>query len=33
MFDFSNRKKTKTISMIIVIAICVAMVLGLLIGM
>ena len=33
MFDFSNRKKTKTISMIIVSAICVAMVLGLLMGM
>ncbi len=32
MIDFSNKKRMRTISLIIVIAVCVAMVLGLLVG-
>ncbi len=32
MFDFSNKKRMRTISLIIVIAVCVAMVLGLLVS-
>lgn len=32
MIDFSNKKRMRTISLIIVIAVCVAMVLGLLVS-
>ncbi len=32
MIDFSNKKKMRTISLVIVIAVCVAMVLGLLVA-
>lgn len=32
MIDFSNKKRMRTISLIIVIAVCVAMILGLLVG-
>ncbi len=32
MIDFSNKKKMRTISLVIVIAVCVAMVLGLLVS-
>ncbi len=32
MIDFSNKKRMRTISLVIVIAVCVAMVLGLLVS-